>query len=75
MVKHKRQFIDYDPEADALAIYIKKGQEEEFVEVAPNISVELDKKGSVIGVEILHASKILRPFLHSLKKRGIAAPA
>lgn len=63
-----KQIINYDSEADVLAVYIKKGKEESFREVAPNISVELDKKGDVIGIEILNASKVLRPMLKSAKK-------
>ncbi|MBI2121940.1 MAG: DUF2283 domain-containing protein [Candidatus Sungbacteria bacterium] len=69
MANHKRQFVHYDPEADVIAMYNGKGREEEFVEVAPNVSLELDKKGSVIGIEILNASKVLRPFWNSLRKR------
>ena len=48
--------VSYDAEADVLALYVRGGAEEEFVEVAPNVSVELDKRGSVIGVEVLNAS-------------------
>lgn len=73
MIKQKEQFVHYDQEADVLALYAGKGKEEEFVEVAPNVSVELDKAGSVIGVEILNASKVLRPFLSLLKKRQTIA--
>lgn len=65
--------MHYDPEADVLGLYIGKGQEEEFVELAPDVSVELDPKGAVIGVEILNASKVLSPFLHYLKRQKLAA--
>ncbi|TSC75128.1 MAG: hypothetical protein G01um101430_629 [Parcubacteria group bacterium Gr01-1014_30] len=65
MANNKKQFVHYDPEADAVSIYIGKGREEEFIEVVPNVSLEMDKKGAVIGVEILNASKVLRPFLRS----------
>ena len=72
MASRKKQFVHYDPEADAISLYVRPGREEEFVEIAPNISVELNAKGSVIGVEILNASKVLRPFLKSLEKRSSA---
>jgi uncharacterized protein YuzE len=71
MANHKRQFVHYDPEADVVFVYNRRGREEEFVEVSPNVSLELDKKGAVIGVEILNASKVLRPFLQSLRKRRL----
>lgn len=51
--------IFYDSKIDALWIMIKDGQEEDSREVAPNINVELDAKGELIGVEILNASKVL----------------
>lgn len=69
MANHKKQLVYYDPEADAVSIYSGKGREEEFIEVAPNVSLELDKNGSVIGVEILNASQVLRPFLRSLSRK------
>lgn len=72
MAKNKLKSINYDPEADVIAFYVGEGQEEEFVEVAPGVALEMDKKGSVIGVEIMNASKVLRPFLRSLEKRSFA---
>ena len=54
----KVQQIQYDKESDVLYLGIHKGIEEEFVEIAPGISVELDESGKVIGVEVLNASRI-----------------
>ena len=54
-----QKLINYDVRSDVLYFGVKKGIEEEFVEVAPGVSVELDSKRNVIGVEILNASKIL----------------
>ncbi len=39
---------------------ISKGPEEGFIELAPDINLELGKNGKVIGIEILKASKVLR---------------
>ena len=69
MSKNHKNIINYDKEADVLALYINKGLEEEFVEISPNISVELNKKGEVIGIEIINASKVLKPVLKSLGRR------
>ena len=74
MGKINQQIVHYDSEADALARYIGKGKEQEIVEISPNVAIELDKRGSVIGVEILNASKVLRPVLHSLKKHLPVSP-
>ena len=49
------------------------GLEEEFIEVAPGVNVELDAKGNVVGVEILKASHTLKGFLKSLGKKRDAA--
>ena len=56
----KKPLINYDYESDVLYIVAKKAREEEFVEVAPGINVELDERGQLIGIEILNASKMLK---------------
>lgn len=56
MKKNKK--IWYDPDSDVLFIG-KDGIEERFEEVLPGIHVEYDEEENVIGVEILHASKVL----------------
>lgn len=56
-----KPLVNYDPKSDVLYIVTRRGKEEEFVEVAPGIHVELDDKGKVIGIEILHASKFFKP--------------
>ena len=67
MIK-KKPLVRYDNKADALYIVAKQGLEEEFVEVAPGVNVELNEQGDVIGIEILNASKILRPVYRSVSK-------
>jgi len=57
---NKLKGFNYDPKSDAIYIYAKKGVEEDFVEVAPGVNVEIDEKGEVIGIEILNASRILK---------------
>jgi len=59
-MKNSKKIINYDPKSDVLYMGVKKGIEEEFVEISPGINVELDQRGQVIGVEILNASKIWR---------------
>jgi uncharacterized protein YuzE len=49
-----------------LYIGLKRGTEEEFV--------ELDSKGQVIGIEILNASKVLKPVIKPFQKQ-ILEPA
>lgn len=58
---NNKPLLNYDSKSDILYIAIKKGKEEEFVEIAPGINVELDENGKVIGIEILNASDFLKP--------------
>lgn len=56
----KKPLVNYDTKADVLYIVTRKGAEEESVEIAPGVSVELDEKGEVIGIEILNASRFFK---------------
>lgn len=58
-MKKTKQKIYYDKKTDVLWLMIKTGPEDKHQEVAPGISVELDKNGQLLGIEILNASKIL----------------
>jgi len=69
-----KKIINYDQKSDVLYIGVKKGVEEEFVEISPGINIELDLNGQVIGIEILNASRVLRPIVRPLQKQ-ILEPA
>ncbi len=58
-MKKTKQKIYYDKKTDVLWFMVKSGPEEEHKEVAPGVSVELDKNGQLLGIEILNASKVL----------------
>jgi uncharacterized protein YuzE len=64
----KKSLVSYDYKSDVLYIAAKKGVEEEFIEIAPGINVELDDAGKVIGIEILNASKCLKHIAKPLYK-------
>lgn len=68
-MKKSKKIVNYDNREDVLYLGIGEGIEEEFVEIAPGFSVELDKKGKVIGVEILDASKVLKSVLKPLQRQ------
>jgi len=71
---NSKKIINYDSKSDVLYIGVKRGIEEEFIEVSPGINIELDSNGQVIGVEILNASKILKSVVKPLQKQ-ILEPA
>lgn len=60
-IRRTKQKVYYDKKADVLWFLVKSGPEFEYKEIAPGISVELGEKGELLGVEILNASKILKP--------------
>lgn len=50
--------FNYDKEHDILYIVVSEGEEEEFVEIAEGINLELNSEGEVIGIEVFKASQI-----------------
>lgn len=48
---------NYDEKSDSVYIFVKEGLEDRCEEIVPGISVELNEKGEVIGIEILKASR------------------
>lgn len=61
VIKKSKKIVHYDAQSDALYFGIRSGAEEEYVEVAPGVGVERDGKGNILGIEILNASKVMRP--------------
>jgi len=45
--------VEYDPEANAIYIRIKKGEVETSEPLSDDIIVDLDQNGEVLGIEIL----------------------
>ena len=52
--------MTYDPQADAAYIYLSRAEIDRQEETGPFI-LDVDSEGRVIGIEILHASKVLAP--------------
>ena len=53
--------ITYDPEADALYIALREVAATDGIDIEEGVSVDLDKDGHIVGIEILDASKRLTP--------------
>lgn len=51
--------VQYDAKADAMYIWLRKARYEISEELAENVILDLDKRGRIIGIEILDASKNL----------------
>ena len=49
--------VTYDPKADALNITFRKGKVAKTVEIAPEINLDLDKKGKPLYLEIIGAGE------------------
>jgi uncharacterized protein YuzE len=52
--------MSYFEEDDVLHLVISDEPEAASVEVSPNITVELNDKGELIGIEVLNASRFVR---------------
>jgi uncharacterized protein YuzE len=50
----------YFSNEDILHLMISEEEETNSVELSPNITAELNAKGELIGIEILHASMFVR---------------
>ena len=50
----------YFEQEDILHLIIAEGNESRSLELSPNITVELNDRNELMGVEILNASKFLR---------------
>lgn len=51
--------IEYDSKADAMYIWLRKAKYDISEEIAENVIIDLDKRGRIIGIEVLDASKNL----------------
>ena len=72
-MKHPR--MTYFEEDDVLHLSISGEKEASSVEIAPNVTVELNDKGELIGVEILEASRFVRDtVLESVQGRMLQLP-
>lgn len=54
--------IHYDPKVDAVYIDLAKGKYEVSRKISDSILVDEDKKGKVLGIEILDASENISAF-------------
>lgn len=53
----ERVSVSYDSSSDILYLLFKEGPSEEVVEAGPDVMLEMDEKGNVMGLEIWNAKK------------------
>ncbi len=51
--------IEYDKEADALYIQLREAYADDNIDIEEGITIDLNEKRHVVGIEILDASKKL----------------
>ena len=72
MSKTRMMYFEKD---DVLHLAISDEPEAGSVELAPNITVELNDKGEMIGIEILEASRFIRDsIMESVQARVLRVP-
>ena len=64
--------VSYDNSEDILYL-AKEGEEEEIIELAPGVNVELDSSGNFIGVEVFNASILFKDVIKLMGRRLRAA--
>jgi uncharacterized protein YuzE len=64
--------VFYDEVRDVLYLG-REAREEEAVELAPGVHVELDKSGEVIGLEVFNAASRFRDVIKPMEQRIEAA--
>ena len=68
MLSYKMK-VTYDPEADAMYIYVKEAEVKTTKEIDENTIIDLDKDGNLIGIELLFVKERLPDFLKELKEK------
>lgn len=67
-----RTRVRYFEDEDVLHLVISDDPESRTIEISPDITVELNDRDEMIGVEILHASAFLRDsVLESIQARTL----
>jgi uncharacterized protein YuzE len=51
--------IEYDKITDALYIQLKEAYVDDNIDIEEGVSIDVDEKRHIVGIEILDASKIL----------------
>ncbi|MEM3442809.1 MAG: DUF2283 domain-containing protein [Candidatus Bathyarchaeia archaeon] len=60
--------LEYDESSNALYIRIKRGKAAETEPITDNLILDLNKKGEIIGIEILGPTQIdIKRFPHPIK--------
>ena len=72
--------ITYDKDVDAMYIYLKKGKIAKTLSIEEgNVFADVDKKGGIIGLEILDASRRVSDLKRKTEiiigKKSVALPA
>ncbi len=64
--------ITFDKEADALYIEFSSGEFDSNKKIDDDTIIDLDKKGNILGIELLNVSKrINKDFLSNISVRNI----
>jgi len=64
--------VFYDEKEDILYL-AQEGLEHEVVELSPDVNVELDENGKLIGIEMFNASALLKNVINPIIKRAKVA--
>ena len=63
----------YFEKEDILHLMVALGPEAQSVELSPDVTVEMDAQGQILGIEILNASRFISDLVVELHPRSSAA--
>ena len=58
-VNGEKMQIDYDPQSDAMYVWLRPGEVDDTLAIGKYIYVDVDKDGVPLGLEILFAGRVL----------------
>ena len=67
--------ITYDEDADAMYIKLIRGKVAKTKEVDPNMMVDYDSKGNILGIEILFVKELMPSILKDMQNIEVEVPA
>ena len=63
---------EYDPDADALSLYIREGEVDRTIELDENTLIDVDKDGNLLSIEVLFVKERKPKILEDLNIKLVA---
>ena len=61
----------YDPDADAMSIFLKKGEVAKTIRIDEHILLDFDSDGDILSIEVLYVKKRVPGLLKQVKQEKL----